>query len=158
MLLDIGWELIHAPLPYAVFNILFRQVIRGYNTWRYGFICHQNCTSRATSYGHTNGETDVSANRCPNQIQSLCQTYLNSKQFTYGNSTHGIYNVRLKSSHPLQTHNCISCRPIRAPTPGILDTWLHILLKSVFRKIYCNEFNTEGIGAKTKLMQHRLKL
>jgi hypothetical protein len=61
-------------------------------------------------------------------IQS--STCLNPKQFTNGNSTHGIMVEEDNTILPFNMYGCISYLPIRTPTPDEMNRCRHILLSS----------------------------
>lgn len=99
----------------------------------------------ATAYDHANGETIILefgqalwfGDDLEHSLLSLDQVRffqhtvcLNPKQFSNGQSLHGIECINDEITFPFQMHGCISYMPIRAPTQDKMDNCRHILMTS----------------------------
>jgi hypothetical protein len=65
----------------------------------------------------------------PNQIRAFSHKLcLNPKQYTNGDSLHGIHSDGEKFTIPFAMHGCISYVPIRRPTPEEIEECRYICL------------------------------
>jgi hypothetical protein len=125
----------------------------------------------ATAFDHTDGETIIlvfgqalyfgdsmeHSLLSPNQVRTFNhQLCLNPKQYTNGNSIHGISVDSDNLTLSFNMYGCISYLPIRTPTPNEIESCPHIIL--TLEEVWSPYSDTFNISENSYLPPHALLL